>query len=81
MELLRDHAVEKVDAVSARDFEHGPVGLIEQDAPLAERGVLELKLAEGLDQQHIRLGRTVRDQGRFGLLVELAEGADAHDSG
>ena len=49
-EFLGEHAVEELDAVVACDVHRATVWLVEEDAALAERGVLDLEGAEGFDE-------------------------------
>lgn len=55
-EVLRDHALEEVESLGARDLEHGAMGGIEEDAGLAYGGVLELDVGEGFGELDVLAG-------------------------
>lgn len=91
LEFLRDHPVQELEAIGARDFEHGALREIEEEATLANGGVLEFQFAvradevDGLDMSGAGqcfggggrrdLVRSVGKHHRAGLVVEGLDGA------
>ena len=80
-ELLGEHAVEETQALRAGDLEDAAAGAVKENAAFADGGVFEFELAERLDDEDVGLGGAIGDQRCFGLLVEAAERADAHEGG